>query len=110
MLLKQEKKIIRCVWRCIDRTPVPKLVCTIFFPRNFDVEDVLRSNRPFEADEGKIKELFDTDHRITTREIAEKLNLSNSTFHYHVKCSGLISKLGIWVANVLVERNLLFLH
>lgn len=73
---------------------------------NFDVEDAPRSGRPVEADEDTIKALIDANRRITTREIAERLNLSNSTVHDHLKRLGLISKLDIWVPHVLTERNL----
>ncbi|XP_015435240.1 PREDICTED: histone-lysine N-methyltransferase SETMAR-like [Dufourea novaeangliae] len=65
-----------------------------------------RSGRPVEADEDTIKALIDANWRITTREIAEKLNLSNLTVHDHLKRLGLISKLDIWVPHVLMERNL----
>ena len=77
---------------------------------NFDVEDAPRSGRPVEEhnrpDEDTIKALIDANRRITTREIAERLNLSNSTVHDHLKRLGLISKLDIWVPHVLSERNL----
>ena len=73
---------------------------------NFDVEDTPRSGRPVEADEDTIKALVDANRRITTREIAERLNLSNSTVHNHLKRIGLISKLDIWVPHALTERNL----
>lgn len=73
---------------------------------NFDVEDAPRSGRPVKADEDTIKALIDANRRITTREIAERLNLSNSTVHDHLKRLGLISKLDIWVPHVLTERNL----
>lgn len=72
----------------------------------FDVEDAPRSGRPVEADDDTIKALIDANRRITIREIAERLNLSNSTVHDHVKRLGLISKLDIWVPHVLTERNL----
>ena len=43
------------------------------------------SGRPVEADEDTIKALIDANRRITTREIAERLNLSNATVHDHLK-------------------------
>ena len=64
---------------------------------NFDVEDVSRSGRPVEADKDTIKALVDANRRITTREIGERLNLSNSTVYDHLKGLGLTSKLDIWV-------------
>ncbi len=60
---------------------------------NFDVEDARHSGRTFEADEDTIKALIDANRRITTREIAERLNLSNSTVHDHLKRLGLVPKL-----------------
>jgi len=80
---------------------------TKFRSGNFDVEDAPRSGRPVEADEDQIKALIDANRRITTRDIAERLNLSNSTVHDHVKRLGFISKLDIWVPHFLTERNLL---
>nr|APL98298.1 putative DD34D transposase [Bactrocera tryoni] len=74
---------------------------------NFDLEDAPRPGRTLEADVDKIKSLVDANRRITTREIAERLNLSNATVHKHMKRLGLISKLDIWVPHVLTERNLL---
>lgn len=74
---------------------------------NFDLKDAPRPGRPLEADVDQIKSLVDANRRITTREIAERLNLSNSTVHKHMKSLGLISKLDIWVPHVLTERNLL---
>jgi len=56
---------------------------------NFDVEDAPRSGRPPKADENTIKALVDANRRITTRELAERLNLSNSTVHDHLKRLGL---------------------
>ncbi|CAK9827579.1 Histone-lysine N-methyltransferase SETMAR [Anthophora retusa] len=73
---------------------------------NFDAEDAPRSGRSVEADKDTIKALIDANRRITTREIAERLNLSNSTVHDHLKDLGLTSKLDIWVLHVLTERNL----
>ncbi|KZC12787.1 Histone-lysine N-methyltransferase SETMAR, partial [Dufourea novaeangliae] len=61
---------------------------------NFDVADA-RSGRPVEADEDTIKALIDANWRITTREIAEKLNLSNLTVHDHLKRLELINGKGV---------------
>ena len=51
--------------------------------------------------------LVNVNHRITTRQIVEILNLSNATVRKYMKHLGFISKLDIWVAHVLTERNLL---
>ncbi|XP_047370408.1 histone-lysine N-methyltransferase SETMAR-like [Vespa velutina] len=73
---------------------------------NFDVEDASRSGRPVKADKDTIKALVDTNRRITTREIGESLNLSNSTVYDHFKGLDLTSKLDIWIPHILTERNL----
>ncbi|XP_046831404.1 histone-lysine N-methyltransferase SETMAR-like [Vespa crabro] len=62
--------------------------------------------RPVEADKDTIKALVDANWRITTREIGERLNLSNSTVNDHLKGLVLIPKLDIWILHVLTERNL----
>lgn len=54
-----------------------------------------------------MKALIDTNRRITTHEITERLNLSNLTIHDLVKRLGLISKLGIWISRGFTKRNLL---
>ncbi|XP_035221380.1 histone-lysine N-methyltransferase SETMAR-like [Stegodyphus dumicola] len=72
-----------------------------FGSSNFDLEDTPCSGRPVDADEDTIKALIDAKQRITTREITERLNFSNSTLHDHLKCLDLISKLDICVFHVL---------
>ena len=71
-----------------------------FWSGNFNFEDA-------EADVDKIKSVVVANRWITTREIAERLNLFNATVHKHIKRLELISKLDIWVPHVLTERNLL---
>ncbi|XP_046836130.1 histone-lysine N-methyltransferase SETMAR-like [Vespa crabro] len=73
---------------------------------DFDVEDTPRSGRPVEADKDTIKTLVVANRRITTREIGERLNLSNSTVYDHLKGLGLTSRLDIWIPHVITERNL----
>ncbi|XP_017795708.1 PREDICTED: histone-lysine N-methyltransferase SETMAR-like [Habropoda laboriosa] len=84
-----------------ERTPSPP-------PNNIlgCSENAPRSGRPVEADKDAIKALVDANRRITTREIGERLNLSNSTVYGHLKGMGLTSKLDVWVPHVLTERNL----
>ena len=64
------------VKRCIDR-------CQNWFVKfrygNFNLEDSPRPGRPLEADVEKIKSLVVENPRITTREIAKRLNLSNAS-------------------------------
>lgn len=51
---------------------------------NFDIKDA-RSERPIKANEDKLKALIEINRRITIREIATRLNLSNSTVYDHIK-------------------------
>ena len=74
---------------------------------NLNLEDAPRPGRLLEADVDNIKSLVDANRRITTREITERLNLSNATVHKHMKRLEFISKLDIWVPHVLTGRNLL---
>ncbi|XP_046837226.1 histone-lysine N-methyltransferase SETMAR-like [Vespa crabro] len=76
--------------------------------RNFDVEHEPRSGRPVKVDKDTIKALVDANREthVTTCEIGERLNLSNSNVYDHLKGLSLTSKLNIWVPHVLRERNL----
>ncbi|XP_071036401.1 histone-lysine N-methyltransferase SETMAR-like [Parasteatoda tepidariorum] len=99
----RKKEINRCVWRkCVDSTPVQNWFAK-FRSGNFDAP---HSGRPGEADKDTVKALVDANRRITTREIDERLNLSNSTVYDLLKGLGLTSKLDIWVPHVLSEGNL----
>lgn len=73
---------------------------------NFDIEDAPRSRRPVKADEDTIKVLIDANRRITTCEVAERLNLSNSTVHDHLKRLNLISKFTIRKSSfIVIQKN-----
>ncbi|EFN75615.1 Histone-lysine N-methyltransferase SETMAR, partial [Harpegnathos saltator] len=72
---------------------------------NFDLKDASHSGRSVEADEDQIKALVDANRHLITREVTERLNLSSSTVHEHLKRFGFVSKLNIWVPHVLKERN-----
>ena len=45
---------------------------------DFDLKDALRSGHPTEVDDDKIKAMMENNRRSTTREIAEKLNISHT--------------------------------
>ncbi|EZA46787.1 Histone-lysine N-methyltransferase SETMAR, partial [Ooceraea biroi] len=62
--------------------------------------------RPIEIDDDKLKALIDSNRRLTTREIAENLNISKSSVENHLKRLGYISKLDIWVRHELKEIHL----
>ena len=63
--------------------------CQNWFTRfrfgDFDLTDAPRSGRPTEVDDGKIKAMIENNRRSTTREIAEKLNISHTCVERHSK-------------------------
>lgn len=73
---------------------------------DFDVNDAPRSGRPMKADDDKIKALIESNPRYTTQEIAETLNIGQSTVHDHLKKLGFVSKLDVWVPHELKEIHL----
>ena len=74
---------------------------------NFNLEDEHRSGRPSKLDndvlETKVKERLD----ITTRELAEELDISKSTVHEHLVSLGYTSRYNVWVPHKLSEKNCL---
>ncbi|EZA52415.1 Histone-lysine N-methyltransferase SETMAR, partial [Ooceraea biroi] len=68
---------------------------TKFRSADFNAKDAPRSGRPIEIDGDEIKALIDSNRRLTTREIAENLNISKSSVENHLKRLGYISKLDI---------------
>ena len=73
---------------------------------NFDLKDAPRSGRPTEVDDDKIKAMIENNRRSTTREIAEKLNISHTYVERHLKQLGYFNKLDIWVTHKLNEIQL----
>ncbi|XP_043258028.1 histone-lysine N-methyltransferase SETMAR-like [Colletes gigas] len=74
---------------------------------DFNLEDRPRSGRPSTVDDDQIKVLISNHHRITTREMAECLKVSNSTIHAHLVRLGFVSRLDVWVPHKLTEKNLM---
>lgn len=73
---------------------------------DFNLKDAPRSGRPIEVDGDKIKALVESNRRLTTREIAETLNISKSSVENHLKRLGYVSKLDIWLPHELKEIHL----
>lgn len=73
--------------------------------KNGDVEDSPRSGRPAEFDEEHLKALLKEDGRQTSRELAEKMNISAMTISRHLQSIGFTQKLGAWVPHELNEEN-----
>lgn len=66
---------------------------------NFNVKDEPRSGRPVEANEDKVK----ANRRLTTREIAARLNLSNSVHEITFRITQYIIYLSLSIYNVQVN-------
>lgn len=56
---------------------------------NFDVEDAPRSGRPIAVETDKIMEIIEVDRHVSTRSIAQELNISHTTVLNHLKKLGL---------------------
>ena len=65
-----------------------------FRSEDFHLKDAPRSGRPTEDDD-KIKARIENNRRSTTREIAEKLNISHTCVERHLKQLGHVNKLDI---------------
>ena len=79
---------------------------TRFRSRDFDLKDAPRSGRPNEVDDNKIKAIIENKRRSMTREIAEKLNISNSCVERLLKQLGYVNKFDIWVPHKLNKIHL----
>ena len=73
---------------------------------DFDLKDIPRSGRPTEIDDDKIKAIIENNQRSTTREIAEKLNISHTCVERYLKQLSYVSKIDIWVPHKLNEIQL----
>jgi hypothetical protein len=107
-LLRQEKNYPICMEKMYLLNANSKTALQNFDPEILMLKMHHALEDPVETDEDTIKVLIDGNRRITTREITERLNLSNSTVHHHFKRLGFISKARhtVWVPRVLTERNL----
>ena len=74
---------------------------------DFSVKNAQRSGRPVEVDESHIKAIIDSDRHSTTREIAEKLNVSHTCIQKKLKQLGHVKKLDLSVPHQLKEIHLM---
>ena len=81
--------------------------CQNWFSRfrsgDFDLKGAPRSGFPTEVNDEKIKAMIENNRRSTTREIAEKLNISHTCVERHLKQLGYVNKLDIEVPHKLNE-------
>ncbi len=76
--------------------------------RNGDLtlQDRPRSGRPMELDLERLKQLIESDPRLTTRCLASELGCVHGTIEYHLHEMGKTSKLGVWVPHELNASQL----
>lgn len=72
---------------------------------DFNMDDQPCSGRPSTIDDDIVSALVENNPRITTEEIAERMNIDNSSAFRHLKKLGFTSKLDTWVPHSLTERN-----
>ena len=73
---------------------------------DFSLKNAQRSGRPIEVDETHIKATIDSDRHSTTRDIAEKLNVSHTCIEKKLKMLGYVKKLDLWLPHQLKEIHL----
>ncbi|CAK9798972.1 Histone-lysine N-methyltransferase SETMAR [Anthophora plagiata] len=75
--------------------------------RNGDgsLEDEEHGNRSSEVDDEQLKTLIEADPLKTTREVAEELNVDQSTVVRHLKKIGKVKKLDKWIPYELNESK-----
>ena len=73
---------------------------------DFDLKDAPCSGRSHEVDNDKINGMIENNQHSTTREIAEKLNISYTCVERHLKQLGYLNKLDICVSHKLSEIQL----
>jgi len=85
--------------------------CQNWFARfkagNFNLEDEERSGRPQELQSDELEALLDEDPRQSTRELALRLNVDQSTIVRRLHDLGKINKSGKWVPHKLTETNVI---
>lgn len=84
--------------------------CRNWFERfrsgDFSLKNSQRSGRPVEVDETHIKAIVDSNRHSTTRDIAEKLNVSHTCIEKKLKTLGYVKKLDLWIPHQLKEIHL----
>ena len=70
---------------------------------DFNMDDQPCSGWPSAIDDDIVSALVENNPRITTEEIAERMNFDNSSAFRHLKKLGFTSKLDTWVPHSLTE-------
>ena len=74
---------------------------------NFNLKDEDRSGRPSTTDIDLIKAYLDENPRSSIREIANALNIPQTTIHEHLSKFEYVNRYEVWVPHQLTESNLL---
>ncbi|XP_052822739.1 histone-lysine N-methyltransferase SETMAR-like [Octopus bimaculoides] len=71
----------------------------------FSLKDDNHCGKPSTLDDDILKVTIEENSNITTRELAEKLEVSKSTLHEHLAKIGYVSRYNVWVPHKLSEQN-----
>lgn len=74
---------------------------------DFDLKNRERSEMPLKLDNDVLQEMVETDPRLSSRELALRLDVSHTTVLNHLHEIGKVCKMGIWVPHQLSVNNLL---
>ena len=69
------------------------------------LKDEARPGRPMEVDESALLQLIRENNRLTTREIAEHIQVTHTSVFDHLHRLGFKSKLGAWVPHDLSDTQ-----
>ena len=100
----------QCITEAYGNDSVGASTCREWFAKfkkgDFELKDKERSGRPPNLKTDKLEELLKEDASQTTRELAEKLEVNQSTVVRRLQTLGNIQKLGKWVPHELTEKNI----
>lgn len=72
---------------------------------NFNLNDEPRPGRPLDVSDDQIREIIECDRHITTRQLAERLNVSHACIEKRLNQMKYVKNLDIWIPYELKEIN-----
>lgn len=101
----------RKIWSIYGENAVSERVCQNWFAKfrsgDTSCEDLERSGRPSIVDEDQLKTLVENNQHLTTREMAERISVSQKTVVNNLRRLGYVCRYDIWVPHELSERNIM---